>query len=72
MAMVNRDEKRPPLTDEQRRFLETAAEEGYFSVPRKTTLRELAEQHDMSSQEASELLRVAINTAMREEVFVND
>ena len=60
------------LTDEQRQFLRTASKEGYFAVPRRTTLRELAEKHDMSSQEASELLRVAINTAMREEVFVND
>ena len=60
------------LTDEHRQFLQTASQKGYFSVPREITLRELANEHDMSGQEASEVLRTAINTAMREEVFVNE
>ena len=60
------------LTVEHRQFLQTASQKGYFSVHREITLRELAAEHDMSSQEASEVLRTAINTAMREEVFVNE
>ena len=63
---------RSSLTEEQRQFLKTASERGYFSVPREATLRELADEHGMSSQEASELLRTAINNAMKEEVFVDD
>lgn len=67
--MVNPNNKGLPLTGEQRRFLETAAEEGYFKVPRETTIRDLADEHGMTSQEGSELLRNAVDTLVTKEVL---
>ncbi|RJT03853.1 helix-turn-helix domain-containing protein [Halococcus sp. IIIV-5B] len=57
--------ERNPLTDEQHRFLRTALEEGYFRVPRETTLVALGEEHGISSQEASELVREGIEVVLR-------
>lgn len=54
------------LTDEQRQLVHTAVEEGYFRVPRETTLVDLAEKHGISSVEASEQLRVGIDSILRE------
>lgn len=48
---------RSVLTDSQREALSTALEAGYFEVPRKTTLRELAEDLDITHQALSERLR---------------
>lgn len=45
------------LTSVQREALRTAREQGYYSVPRDTTVRELATELDMSHQNLSELLR---------------
>lgn len=38
-------------------FVLTAAEAGYFEVPRETPLTELAEQEDISDIEATERIR---------------
>jgi predicted DNA binding protein len=45
------------LTAEQRETLVRAIEEGYFEVPRRTTLDELAAEFDISQQAASERVR---------------
>ena len=45
------------VTDSQREVLELAAERGYFAVPRKTSLADLADHLDVSSQAVSERLR---------------
>ena len=55
-------ERTPPerhhgLSEEQREALLIAAKEGYFSIPRETSLAGLAEELGVSSQAASERLR---------------
>lgn len=45
------------LTPDQRDALVAAHAAGYFTVPRETTIQELAEELDMSHQSLSELLR---------------
>lgn len=45
------------LSPDQREALLTALEEGYFSVPRETTLVELGEQMDISDSAVSQRLR---------------
>ena len=47
------------LTDTQQEALVAAFEAGYFTIPRETTLNELAEQQDSSHQALSEQLRRA-------------
>lgn len=47
----------PQMTDAQRRMIERAYHEGYFDVPRKVTLTELAAQLDISDQAVNERLR---------------
>jgi len=49
------------LADTQRTLLRAAVREGYFKTPRETTLVELADQHDISDRDASELLRSALD-----------
>ncbi|MDL5361415.1 helix-turn-helix domain-containing protein [Halalkalicoccus sp. NIPERK01] len=48
-----------PLTENQRRTLETALATGYYDIPRETTLSDLAEEMDVSHQALSERLRRA-------------
>ena len=45
------------LTDEQREALQTALEEGYFTVPREVTLVELADQLGISDSAVSQRIR---------------
>lgn len=45
------------LTPEQREVLATAHDLGYFEIPRGSTLAEVAEEMDLSSQAVSERLR---------------
>lgn len=47
------------LTDRQREVLETAVREGYFEVPRATTLTEVAAQLDVDPSTVSGVLRRA-------------
>lgn len=57
-----------PLSEEERALLETAALDGYFEVPRRTTLVDLADRHGMTDREASELLRSALDVVAHEAV----
>ena len=60
-AVYDQDHQSPDnsygLTPAQREALLTAAETGYFSIPRETSLAGLGEELDVSSQSASERLR---------------
>jgi predicted DNA binding protein len=47
------------LTPDQRETLTIAAQRGYFSIPRETTLGELADELDISQQAVSQRLRRA-------------
>jgi predicted DNA binding protein len=53
------------LTPEQQETLLLAVEKGYFSVPRGTTLDEIAEAADITRQAASERVRRGTETALR-------
>ncbi|WP_129113482.1 helix-turn-helix domain-containing protein [Halegenticoccus tardaugens] len=50
------------LTDRQVEVLVTAAEEGYFDVPRRLTAAELGTEFDISNQAVSERLRRGMKT----------
>lgn len=50
------------LTERQRETLLLAAQNGYFTIPRDSTLAELADELDLSSQAASERLRRGMRT----------
>lgn len=50
------------LSPEQRRALITAEREGYFEVPRETSLDELGEELGISGQSASERLRRGVSS----------
>lgn len=54
------------LTDEQREALELALEKGYFEVPRRATLSDLAADLDVSQQAVSERLRRGTHKVMKE------
>jgi predicted DNA binding protein len=53
------------LTDEQREALELALERGYFEVPRRATLSDLAGDLDVSQQAVSERLRRGTQKVIR-------
>lgn len=50
------------LTSEQREALLIAVEDGYFHIPRETTMAAVAAELDISEQSASERIRRAIDT----------
>jgi predicted DNA binding protein len=54
------------LTNRQRESLITAVKNGYFEVPRGTTLSEIGERLDISEQSASENVRRAADTVLRQ------
>lgn len=60
------------LTECQREALLAAYEEGYFEIPRKTTMVELAELFDVSDQAVSERLRRAQSRLIRASMAVDD
>ncbi|WP_435179727.1 helix-turn-helix domain-containing protein [Halorussus sp. AFM4] len=53
------------LTPAQRDTLIMAVEEGYFDIPRRTSLEELAEEVGISSQAVSERIRRGTETVLR-------
>jgi predicted DNA binding protein len=53
------------LTDAQRGALVAAVEDGYFEVPRRTTLGELGEQLDITEQSVSENVRRGADKVLR-------
>lgn len=55
----NDDESQFGLTDSQYRTLAAAKDEGYYNVPRETTMSDLADTLDVSHQALSERLRRA-------------
>lgn len=57
------------LTDDQRELLRSAVREGYFEVPRKATLTDLAAANDMSEREASEQIRSSLDVLLRDAVL---
>ncbi|MFC5970438.1 helix-turn-helix domain-containing protein [Halomarina salina] len=60
------------LTEKQRHLLEMATRQGYFDVPRRIGLEELAAEADISHQAASELLRRAQATLNRRALGFED
>lgn len=48
------------LSEPQREALSTAVSQGYYSIPRQTSTKELAAQFDISDQAATERLRRAV------------
>ncbi|MDS0295294.1 helix-turn-helix domain-containing protein [Halogeometricum luteum] len=61
---MNERRHRYGLTATQRKTLVEAYESGYFEVPRKTSLVELADRHGVSSNAVSERLRRGIDTLL--------
>jgi len=53
------------LTDAQRRALVTAVQDGYFEVPRRTTLGDVGETLGVTEQAASESVRRGANKVLR-------
>jgi predicted DNA binding protein len=53
------------LSEEQRTALEVAHEQGYFEVPRRATLSDVAAELHISQQAASELVRRAVDNVVR-------
>jgi len=47
-------------------LLTTAVERGYFKVPRRISLVDIADEHGISDVEASERLRTEIDIVLRE------
>ncbi|WP_436934137.1 helix-turn-helix domain-containing protein [Halovenus marina] len=58
--------KRCPLTEQQAELIRLAARAGYFEVPRKQSLGELATELDISTQAASERLRRGLDSLIDE------
>lgn len=57
LSLVGTDRERRLLTDRQRELLEIAVQQGYFEVPRDSTLAALAEGVGIDKSTASEVLR---------------
>ncbi|MFC7133205.1 helix-turn-helix domain-containing protein [Salinibaculum marinum] len=57
------------LSDEQRDALVTAYERGFFEIPRRVTLTELAESMDISDSALSQRLRRALASVVRQSVI---
>lgn len=65
-GMIDNGPDTEQLSDQQRALLEAAVEEGYFEVPRQTSLVDLAAEHDMTGQRASQQLREGLDTVLRQ------
>ena len=57
------------LTETQRDLLRSAVREGYFELPRRVSLVDLASEHGISDHEASEELRRGLDVVVRDAVF---
>lgn len=60
------------LTEKQEAVLTAAIESGYFEIPRRTTLADIADRLSISEQAASERLRRAMNSLGRAAVTTHD
>ncbi len=56
---------RSELSNAQQDLLRTAVREGYFKIPRQIPLAELADKHEMSDTEASEIMRRGLDNVVR-------
>ena len=56
------------LTTPQRELLQTAVRMGYFEIPRKHTLEEVASELDISDTSASQRLRRGLDTLLQETI----
>lgn len=54
------------LTETQQRVLSLAIERGYFEVPRRATLRDIAAELDVSEQSVSETIRRGANKVLKQ------
>jgi hypothetical protein len=54
------------LTETQRDLLRSAVKIGYFEVPRRVSLVDLASEHGMSDREVSEQLRRGLDVVLQE------
>lgn len=54
------------MTDKQSAVVTAAFNEGFFEVPRETTLRDLSEQFDVSEQALSKLIRRGVHSVLAE------
>jgi hypothetical protein len=59
----------PGLTHKQRDALLIALEQGYFSIPRQTSMAEIATQLGISEQSASERIRRGTETLLQTSLF---
>lgn len=59
------------LTATQRETLTYAAEEGYYSLPRQISTKELADRFDVSDQAITERLRRGIATLVMNTLLVD-
>ncbi|MFT4922096.1 MAG: putative DNA binding protein [Haloarculaceae archaeon] len=62
--------RRYDISDQQREILHLAVQRGYFDVPRRASLADLAGEFDISSQAASERLRRGLDSLVRETLLV--
>ncbi|MDY6780297.1 MAG: helix-turn-helix domain-containing protein [Halobacteria archaeon] len=62
----------PDLTERQSETLVKAHDEGYFDIPRGTTLVELAEEMDISDQAISERIRRALSRIIESQLIEED
>jgi predicted DNA binding protein len=60
------------LTDDQQDVLATAFDRGYYSIPRETTLSELADDLDASHQALSERMRRAHRNVVKNTVVIGE
>ena len=60
------------LTTRQRKALTRAVEEGYYSIPRRTSTETLADEFDISDQAVTERLRRAIDTLVRNTLLLTE
>ncbi|MFC6987997.1 helix-turn-helix domain-containing protein [Haloplanus sp. GCM10025708] len=60
------------VTEEQRAALSRALDEGYFEVPRRTTLVELADEFGVSDSAMSQRLRRGVRSVLREGDVVDE
>jgi predicted DNA binding protein len=64
--------KRYDISEPQREILHLASERGYFDVPRRASLADLAEDLDVSSQAASERLRRGLDSLVEGALLTPD
>ncbi|WP_439025426.1 helix-turn-helix domain-containing protein [Haloarchaeobius sp. DT45] len=62
----------PELTPAQREALEVSVDSGYYEVPRKSTLEDIAGELGVSSQATSERLRRGMRTVLQETVLSDE